>query len=85
MRKIPDSNSDTGNDIGVRPTEDRPPTTPRWVKVSGLIVIVLLLLYGILELIGVGGDHGPGRHGRHTPSGEQTTPSGDHTPPEGGH
>jgi hypothetical protein len=42
---------------------DLPPySTPRWVKVSGIIVIVLVLLVGIMLLTGVGGDHGPGRH-----------------------
>lgn len=59
MSKLPSSNSDT---TGVRPTEDRPPSTPRWVKVSGIIAIVLVLLFVILKLTGVGGDHGPGRH-----------------------
>jgi hypothetical protein len=86
MRKLPNSNSDIGN--VVRPTEDRPPSTPRWIKVSGIIVIVLLLLYGILELTGVGGNHGPGQH---KPTGNvsgQTQPSSvteAHTLPGGGH
>jgi hypothetical protein len=54
--------------------------TPRWVKVFGIIVIVLVLGFVILKFGGVGppGDHGPGRH---APSGEV----GGHTPPEGGH
>ncbi len=43
------------------------PGTPRWVKVSAMIVIVLVLLFGALKLFGVGGGHGPGRH---APSGE---------------
>jgi hypothetical protein len=47
----PDSNSDTGDDT----------RTPRWVKVFGIIVIVLVLLLGGLVLFG-GGEHGPGRH-----------------------
>ncbi|MDR6224028.1 hypothetical protein [Desmospora profundinema] len=37
------------------------PGTPRWVKVSGIIVIALVLLLVIIMLFG-GGDHGPGRH-----------------------
>lgn len=43
---------------------DRPayPGTPRWVKVTGIIVIVLVLLVGIILVTGVGGEHGPGRH-----------------------
>ncbi len=39
-----------------------PPPTPRWVKVFGIIVIVLVLLIGIMIVTGVGGEHGPGRH-----------------------
>ena len=40
---------------------DRPPSTPRWVKLSGIIVIILVLMIVIMKFI-VGGDHGPGRH-----------------------
>lgn len=75
------------------------PGTPRWVKVSGIVVGVLVLLAVILMLAGGGpGRHGPGRH---IPSGgaagpippssvtEDPTPTGGglggHTPPEGGH
>lgn len=39
-----------------------PPSTPRWVKVSGIIVGVVILLVLILKFTGAGGDHGPGRH-----------------------
>lgn len=35
--------------------------TPRWVKVSGIIVAVLVVLVGIMLLAG----HGPGRHFSH--------------------
>ena len=41
------------------------PGTPRWVKVFGIIVIVLVLL--VVARVFIGGEHGPGRH---TPSGE---------------
>ncbi len=58
MSKLPNSNSDT---------KDRP-STPRWVKISGIIAIVIILLVVILMFI-VGGNHGPGRH---LPGGEQT-------------
>jgi hypothetical protein len=37
------------------------PGIPRWVKVFGIIVIVLVLLVVITIFIG-GGKHGPGRH-----------------------
>jgi hypothetical protein len=33
---------------------------PRWVKVAGIIAVVLLLALGIMMLFG--GEHGPGRH-----------------------
>jgi hypothetical protein len=62
------------------------PGTPRWVKVFGIIVIVLVLLVAAMMFI-AGGEHGPGRH---TPSGDaggQVAVSSvmeDHTPPEGG-
>lgn len=36
--------------------------TPRWVKIFGIIAIVLVVLYIILHVAGVGGRHGPGRH-----------------------
>ncbi len=91
MSKLPNSNSDS-NDTGMRQTEDRPPRTPRWVRVSGTIAIVLVLLIVILKITGVGGNHGPGRH---IPGGEPAEQierdayggeaPGDHTPTEGGH
>ena len=41
------------------------PGTPRWVKVFGIIALVLVLLFVISLLVGV--RHGPGLH---TPSGD---------------
>ncbi|MFC0469086.1 DUF2933 domain-containing protein [Halalkalibacter kiskunsagensis] len=40
---------------------ESPPNMPRWVKVFGVIVIVLLLVFVIIHIFG-GGEHGPGRH-----------------------
>jgi hypothetical protein len=80
MSKLPKSNSDNSDDNGVRPTEDRPPSTPRWVKVSGIIAIVLVLLAVGLMLFG-GGQHGPGRHipgGEPAEQIEQEAPGGEH-------
>ena len=34
--------------------------TPRWVKVFGLIALMLVLV--VIVLLLAGGDHGPGRH-----------------------
>lgn len=45
------------------------PTTgmPRWVKVFGIIAIVVVALFLILLVTGDPGGHGPGRHtGGHT-------------------
>ncbi|MGH2759956.1 MAG: hypothetical protein ACRDKJ_10400 [Actinomycetota bacterium] len=53
---------------------------PRWVKVSLIVVGVLVAVFVVLQLIGVGGNHGPGRHiGREGSSSEAT----DHRPPSG--
>ena len=41
----PDSNAET--------------STPRWVKVFGIIALVLLLLFAILHLTGLHGDQAP--------------------------
>lgn len=38
------------------------PGTPRWVKVFGIVVLVLVLMAVIIMATGVGGEHGPGRH-----------------------
>lgn len=38
------------------------PGAPRWVKVSGIVAIVLVLLVIIALFTSVGGPHGPGRH-----------------------
>jgi hypothetical protein len=56
------------------PDRDSAPSTPPWVKRSLIIVMVLVLAFVILNLAGVGGEHGPRRHsgggnalGGHTP------------------
>ena len=41
------------------------PATPLWVKVFGVLVIVLILLVGILHLTG----HSPMSHMAHAPQG----------------
>ncbi len=78
----PDSREHTGGDTG----------TPRWVKVFGIITLVLVLLFAILLLTG-GGSHGPGRHapsghvGGQTPTSSVTESGGvgGHDPSEWGH
>ncbi len=55
-----------------RSPDPKPPSTPRWVKVSGIIAALVIVALVILAL--AGGEHGPGRHlpgddnpGGHTP------------------
>src|SRR3990170_1069743 len=89
----PDSDLDAGDDIGVRPDRESTTGAPRWVKVFGIIGIVLVLLVVIMLFTGGGpGGHGPRRHTRSegVPAG-QTAPStdaagdrlGSHTAPSG--
>lgn len=51
---------------------ESPPRMPRWVKAAVIIVGVVLALFVVLKLTGVGGAHGPGRH----MSGPGTPPPG---------
>ena len=74
-RRYPDSKGDTSDDTRVRPPADRPPSTPRWVKVFGIIAIILLLIFVVIQLTGVGGGHGPGRHAVSGDVGDQAPPS----------
>lgn len=56
--------SDTRSQPGAGGQDDResPPGMPRWVKVPLIIIGILVLLFVILQLTGLGGEHGPGRH-----------------------
>jgi hypothetical protein len=60
-------------------------STPRWVKVFGVVTIVLILLFVVVVVAGIGGHHGPSRHLRfgdarggtlHLSVTEETTPAG---------
>lgn len=53
-----------------------PPRIPRWVKLFGIIALVLLLLVGAILLSG--GEHGPGRHMPAASATEVHTPPVDH-------
>jgi hypothetical protein len=75
---------DTGNDTARRPS----PTSraPRWVKVCGVIALVVIVLVLILAIFG-GGRHGPARHTSSTDLEGQRPISSvveGHTPPRGG-
>ncbi|NRP74681.1 hypothetical protein ILFOPFJJ_05603 [Ensifer psoraleae] len=38
------------------------PGMPRWVKTSGIVAAVLILLAAMIVVFDIGGPHGPGRH-----------------------
>lgn len=56
---------------------------PRWVKMSGLVVGALVAIFVVAQLLGVGGDHGPGRHGGGDDPPAGMEEDGDHTSPPG--
>ena len=62
---------DTSDDTGVGPDRGSPPSTPRWVKVFGIIALVVVLLVAIMLISG----HGPGRHMHGAGLGGYTPPS----------
>jgi hypothetical protein len=72
LPREPDSSGDNSES---RPgsTEE---STPRWVKVFGIIGLVLVLLMLIALLNG----HGPGRHMLHGHRLDGNTPAAAHTP-----
>ena len=82
------ANRDSAGSSGVDPDRDSPPRTPRWVKVFGIIALVIVLLFLILMLTrGPSGGHGPGRHFSSSDDRSQTTPPGvveGHTAPSAG-
>lgn len=69
----PGSNGPSAGNTGVGPDRGATDRAPRWVKVFGIIALVLVLLMFIAMLTG----HGPGRH---MPHGGRPA---DHTPPAG--
>ena len=58
--------------------------TPRWVKVFGAVVVLIVVLLVIVLVVRGPGGHGPGRH---APSRDSTPPrdTGGHEPPTGSH
>jgi hypothetical protein len=74
---MPDQNSDP--DSGAVAPDRSDTGTPRWVKVFGVIALVVVVLFVVLLLVR-GGEHGPGRH---SPGGGSDAP-GEHTGPPPG-
>ncbi|MEJ7791700.1 MAG: hypothetical protein WKF65_07005 [Gaiellaceae bacterium] len=62
-------------DTGTSPGRETPAGTPRWVKVFGIVALVVVVLFIVVLLVG-GAEHGPGRH---SPSSDP----GGHAPPAG--
>lgn len=50
-------------DPGMDPDHRSAEGMPRWVKICGLIVMVVVILAIIVLVVGGPGGHGPGRHG----------------------
>ena len=58
-----------------------PPGRPRWVKVSLLVALAIIVLFVVLQFVG-GVDHGPGRHtGGDDPPSSVNEDDGGHRPP----
>jgi hypothetical protein len=58
----PPQQPDTRDKAGEVPGRAPASGMPRWVKVSGLIALVVVLLLVVMLLVGRPGGHGPGRH-----------------------
>jgi hypothetical protein len=83
----PDVLADPAGDSGIVRDREGDPVSPpsgmpRWVKVSGIIALALVLLFVVLHLTGLGGDHGPGRH---VNGDGQEHDGGGHDPSDWGH
>ena len=59
----PSRHPPAGDDIEVQPDREATTGTPRWVKVFGIIALVVVLLFVILLFTRGPGGHGPGMHG----------------------
>lgn len=56
-------NPDSPDGSEVEPDHEATTGPPRWVKVFGIIALVVILVFLVLLVAGGGGGHGPGRHG----------------------
>ncbi len=50
----------TGDEKSVERERGSTASTPRWVKVFGIVTLIVIVLFVVLLLIG--GTHNPGRH-----------------------
>jgi Na+-transporting methylmalonyl-CoA/oxaloacetate decarboxylase gamma subunit len=82
----PPGSSGAGDDQDTR--YDRESTTgiPRWVKLVGIVVAILVLLVVVMMLVGGIGRHNPLRHvGEPGEAPPASVAGGGHTAPEDGH
>jgi len=77
----PDTREDM--DAGMDPDHQRTSGAPRWVKVFAIIALALAMLFVGLKVTGLGGNHGPGRHGRSGTAPSGVTEDGSRTPAPG--
>jgi hypothetical protein len=68
----PPRERDYKGETGADPDRGVPPGVPRWVKVSGAILAILVVALVAVALAG-GQNHGPGRHAYGDLSTEQST------------
>jgi hypothetical protein len=73
MANLPPDPDAIRDDTSHVPGYEAAPSTPRWVKVFGIIFIILIVLFVILHLTGnrFRNHTGSGHAGGHTPSVEQ--------------
>lgn len=58
------ADADDGQQTVGRSASGPPPTQrPHWVKVTLIVVAPLVVLLVVAKVTGLGGEHGPGRHG----------------------
>jgi len=59
----PVARSDTGHDVGVAPDRGSTTSTPLWIKVFGIVVLIVVVIAVVTlpGMLGMGG-HGPGLH-----------------------
>ncbi|MEC5425334.1 hypothetical protein QGM71_17775 [Virgibacillus sp. C22-A2] len=58
MGKLSRSTTEKNNRL---PDHESTTSTPRWVKLSGIIIIIVIMI-AIFIMVISGGNHGPGRH-----------------------
>jgi hypothetical protein len=64
----PPNHSDRGDDTDA-PDDGSTTDTPRWVKVFGIVALVVVLLIAVMLIMR--GGHGPGRHTSSADAGTQ--------------